>query len=178
MLTDPDRKTSRGNALTWLGTGLYRCGRCPDQTVICTYRGIKARGTQRRVYRCPSCYMTRVADPIDHFVELVVVKRLRRADLADVLASPTGNVDTGALRTEAAALRVRINALGDDLSISEQLLARREKALRKRLGEIERQLAEAGRGSAAGSLVGRRTRERRGSRWTTSAGGRPSSGTS
>lgn len=153
MLTDPDRKVSRTNALTWLGTGLYRCGRCPDQTVICTYRGIKARGTQRRVYRCPSCYRTRVADPIDHFVELVVVKRLRRSDLADLLVSPIGDIDTGALRTEATALRVRINALGDDLSISEQLLARREKALRKRLGEIERQLAEAGRGSAAGSLL-------------------------
>jgi site-specific DNA recombinase len=154
MLTDPDRNVSRSNALRWLGTGLYECGRCPGQTVISTYRGIKARGTQRRVYRCPKCFMTRVADPVDFYVSRVTVVRLRRPDLADLLASePNGPVDTGALRTEATALRVRINSLGDDLSISEQLLARREKALRKRLGEIEGQLAEAGRGSAAGSLL-------------------------
>jgi site-specific DNA recombinase len=68
MLTDPDRNVSRSNALRWLGTGLYECGRCPGQTVISTYRGIKARGTQRRVYRCPKCFMTRVADPIDFYV--------------------------------------------------------------------------------------------------------------
>jgi site-specific DNA recombinase len=154
MLTDPDRNVSRSNALRWLGTGLYECGRCPGQTVISTYRGIKSRGTQRRVYRCPKCFMTRVADPIDYYVSRVTVLRLRRPDLADLLASPIGDIDTGALRTEATALRVRINSLGDDLSISEQLLARREKALRKRLGEIEGQLAEAGRGSAAGSLLG------------------------
>lgn len=154
LLTDPARKVSRTNALTWLGTGLYRCGRCPDQTVICTYRGIKARGTQRRVYRCPKCFMTRVADPIDRWVTLVVVKRLRKPDLADLLATESNDsVDAGALSTEAKALRIRLNALADNLELSETVLARRERKIRERLAEIERQLADAGRGSAAGAML-------------------------
>ncbi|WP_433304220.1 hypothetical protein ACQP2F_14300 [Actinoplanes sp. CA-030573] len=56
-------------ALTHLGTNLYLCGRCTKAvTMICTYRGSQARGDQRRVYRCPECYLTRAADPIDHYV--------------------------------------------------------------------------------------------------------------
>jgi site-specific DNA recombinase len=153
-LTDPDRRTSRGNALTWLGTGLYLCARCPDRAVICTYRGIKARGTQRRVYRCPSCYRTRVADPIDEFVSLVVVERLRRPDLAGLLATDAdATVDAGALSTEAKALRIRLNTLADNLDLDEAVLARRAAKIRERLGEIEHELAEAGRGSAAGALL-------------------------
>lgn len=154
MLTDPDRNVSRSNALTWLGTGLYRCGRCPDETVICTYRGIKARGTQRRVYRCPKCYKTRVADPIDQYVELVMVDLLRSPGLAARLTPTKVGAPTAELATEAAALRIRLNALADNLDLSEVVLARREKAIRERLGEIERELAEAGKGSAASSLLG------------------------
>jgi site-specific DNA recombinase len=154
MLTNPDRNVSRSNALKWLGAGLYRCGHCPDETVISTYRGIIARGTQRRVYRCPQCYKTRVADPIDRYVTLVVVERLRRPDLADLLAAPAGGVDTAGLSTEAKAIRVRLDALADNIELSEAVLARRERALSDRLSEIARQQAEAGRGSAAGSLLG------------------------
>jgi site-specific DNA recombinase len=154
LLTDPDRKVSRTNALTWLGTGLYVCGRCPGQTVISTYRGIKARGTQRRVYRCPNCYRTRVADPIDHFVERVVAGRLRRPDLADLLVSRKGDVDTSELANEAKAIRLRLDALGDNLDIDEADLARRSRKLRARLAEIQQALAESGRGSAAGALLG------------------------
>jgi site-specific DNA recombinase len=154
MLTDPDRNVSRSNALTWLGTGLYRCGVCPDQTVICTYRGIKARGTQRRVYRCPQCYKTRVADPIDRYVELVTADLLRSPGLAARLTPPTSGSLTAELSTEAAALRIRLNALADNLDLSEAVLARREKAIRDRLTEIARMQAGASRGSAAGSLLG------------------------
>lgn len=155
LLAAPERRTNhRGNALTHLGTHLYVCGRCPDQTVICTYRGSKAAGTQRRVYRCMGCYLTRGADPIDHLVTRVVVERLRRPDLADLLALPIGNTDVGALGTEAKALRLRLNALADNLALDEAVLARRAGKIRERLGEIKRELAEAGKGSAAGSLLG------------------------
>jgi DNA invertase Pin-like site-specific DNA recombinase len=154
MLTDPDRKVSRTNALTWLGTGLYVCGRCPGQTVICTYRGIKARGTQRRVYRCPVCYMTRVADPVDKWVVAFVAELLSRSDrLAERLSRRKSGPDAGALSTEARALRVRLDALGDNLDIDEADLARRTRKLRARLAEIAQALAESGRGSAAGALA-------------------------
>lgn len=154
MLTDPDRNVSRSNALRWLGTGLYECGRCPGQTVICTYRGIKARGTQRRVYRCPSCYMTRVADPIDKWVVAFVAELLSRSDrLAERLARREGGQDPGALSMEARGIRVRLDALADNLDIDEADLARRSRKLRERLAQIQQELAEAGRGSAAGALA-------------------------
>lgn len=154
MLTDPDRNVSRNNALTWLGTGLYRCGRCPGQTVISTYRGIKGRGTQRRVYRCPECYMTRVADPIDKWVTAFVGELLSRSErLAERLARREDGPDVEALSAEAKAIRVRLDALADNLDIDEADLARRSRKLRERLAEIQQALAEAGRGSAAGALA-------------------------
>lgn len=154
MLTDPDRNVSRSNALRWLGSGLYECERCPGQTVICTYRGIKARGTQRRVYRCPKCYMMRVADPIDMWVTAFVAELLSRSErLAERLARRESGPDPVALSAEAKGIRVRLDALADNLDIDEAVLARRARKLHERLAEIQQSLADAGRGSAAGSLA-------------------------
>jgi site-specific DNA recombinase len=154
ILTDPDRNISRSNALKWLGAGLYECGRCPGQTVISTYRGIKSRGTQRRVYRCPRCFMTRVADPIDKWVVAFVAELLSRSErLAERLARRGGGIDAGALSADAKAIRIRLDALADNLDIDEADLARRSRKLRERLAEIQQELAEAARGSAAGSLA-------------------------
>ncbi|BEL07877.1 recombinase family protein [Actinoplanes sichuanensis] len=152
LLSDPDRKTNRrGNALSWLGTNLYLCSRCPEQTMICTYRGAKARGDQRRVYRCPACYLTRAAEAIDILIRLVVVERLRRPDLASLLAEPAP--DAAPLRTEVVALRRRLDTLADNLDIDERDLARRSRKIRDRLVDLERQMAELGRGSAVGALL-------------------------
>jgi site-specific DNA recombinase len=156
LLTDDGRRTNtRGNALTHLGTNLYQCGRCPDQTVVCTYRGAKAKATQRRVYRCMACYLTRGAEPVDELVRGVVVERLRRDDgLAELIAKPT--TDTAPLHVEAKALRARRKAaprlFAEGVFDEDELRETRER-IDSRLAEIQAAFADAGRGSATGALL-------------------------
>lgn len=110
LLTTPGRKPEGSNVLRWLGSGYYLCGRCKvDVPMKATYRGIVARGTQARIYKCPKCSISRVADPVDHYVSLVAVEYLRRPDLADLLAKP--DVDLKPLQVEAKNLRDRRKAI-------------------------------------------------------------------
>lgn len=110
ILSTPGRKPAGDNALRWLGSGFYLCGRCQsDVPLKATYRGIVSRGTQARIYKCPACSITRVAEPVDDFVSRVVVERLRRPDLAGLLAKP--DVDLRPLQVEAKELRDRRKAV-------------------------------------------------------------------
>jgi site-specific DNA recombinase len=156
LLSAPGRRTNkRGNALTHLGTGLFLCGRCdPAPTVVCTYRGSKSAGTQRRVYRCMTCYLTRAAGPIDQYVDLVAAKRLRSADLAGILDQPTAEL--APLHVEAMALRERRKSAPRLFAagvLSEDELRDVRVDIDARLSEIQESLAAAGRGSAAGALL-------------------------
>jgi site-specific DNA recombinase len=151
-LQEPARKTNHvGNARRWLGSRYYLCGTCkPSQTVSSTYR-IDHNGATKRIYKCFTCFHSRGAEIIDEYVEMVIVKRLRRPDLIGLLAKPSP--DVAPLRTQATSLRKRIDALADNVDIDEQTLARRSRALKAKLAEVEQQLADAGRGSAALAML-------------------------
>jgi DNA invertase Pin-like site-specific DNA recombinase len=149
LLDDPARRaTLQGQARRWLGASYYTCGRCGSPMTV-GYR--RKGGHYRRVYRCRQHlgHLTRVADPIDDYVREVIVARLRRPDLANLLAEP--GPDVGIMRAEARTLRLRIEQLADDIDLDEITLARRVRALRSRQDEIRAQLAAAGR---TGALVG------------------------
>jgi hypothetical protein len=107
-----------------------------------------------RVYRCPECSHQRRADPIDEFVSAVIVARLRRPDLADLLAQDAPDVQP--LKERAAALRARLDVLADDYADGKLTGRQVERANGKITGELEavgRQLAEAGRASALAGLL-------------------------
>ncbi|MEU8615279.1 recombinase family protein [Actinoplanes sp. NPDC048791] len=91
LLAEPGRRTnSRGGARRWLGTALYECGRCdPGRTMISTYRERYVDGGARRIYRCPDCRMSRIAEPVDAFVVAVIVERLDRRT-SETCSPPTG----------------------------------------------------------------------------------------
>jgi DNA invertase Pin-like site-specific DNA recombinase len=151
LLDDPARRaTLKSNARRWLGSAYYLCGRCGSDMCV-GYRQYKT--TKTRIYRCRAHlgHLTRVADPVDEFVSAVIVARLRRPDLAGLLAAPAP--DTAPLRTEAKALRLRIEQLADDFGLDETTLARRVKALRGRLDAIGAELAQAGRMGALDGLL-------------------------
>jgi DNA invertase Pin-like site-specific DNA recombinase len=151
LLDDPARRaTLKGQARRWLGASYYICGRCGSPMTI-GYR--RKGGHYRRVYRCRAHlgHLTRVADPIDELVSAVVVARLRRDDLADLLAEPAP--DTAPLRAEAATLRLRIEQLADDIGLDEVTLARRARALQRRVDDIRVLLAEAGRTNAVTGVL-------------------------
>lgn len=148
LLDDPARRaTLKSNARRWIGAAYYLCGRCGSDMCI----GYRQYGdTKTRIYRCRAHlgHLTRVAEPIDAYVSAVIAERLRQPDLAAMLAPPAP--DAAPLRMEAKALRLRIEQLADDIGLDEMTLARRVKALRARLADVEGQLAAAG---GKGALV-------------------------
>lgn len=147
ILATPGRRPAGDNVLRWLGSGFYLCGRCTaDVPMKATYRGIVSRGTQARIYKCPECSITRVAEPVDRFVSLVAVERLRRPDLADLLDAPA--VDLRPLQVEAKELRERRKAVPRLFAqgvLTEAEAAETRQIIDARLAEISEVFAGAGR---------------------------------
>ena len=139
------RRTGR----RWLGAGTYQC-HCG--ALVCTNYG--KRGD--RVYQCQaSTHLNRNAVPIDEVVAAVIVARLRLPDLAQLLATDD-TADLTPLRDEATALRLRIEQLAADYA--DGLLTGRQvqvatAKLDDKLHEVERALADAGRGSRLAPLL-------------------------
>lgn len=94
LFTDPTRKTAPGNTPKWLGSLIYRCGVCDDGTFMTARKN--SRGTF--VYRCrEKGHCSRIAAEADGFVESVMIERLSRADVADLLPQRV-SVDVNELR--------------------------------------------------------------------------------
>ena len=148
-VSDPARRTNGGNARRWLGGGMYRC-----------HCGARVRVNyshhRTRVYQCQkSAHLSRAADPIDDLVQRVVVARLRRPDLAGLLAAEAPAV--GPLRAEAATLRLRLDQqaadYADGMLTARQLHLATERVTAK-LTAVEQALADAGRGTRLAPLLG------------------------
>jgi site-specific DNA recombinase len=95
---------------------------------------------------------------VDPYVEAVIVERLSRADVAELVTLPTSAaVDTAALHREAAAIRRNLeqsasDAMLDLISRAEHLAA--SATGRRRLDEIGAALAESVSGSALAPFAG------------------------
>jgi site-specific DNA recombinase len=160
-LSESSRRTNNvGAARKWLGTRLYRCGRpgC-DGLMVCTYREKYADGRPRRVYRCPACYLSRLADPVDMTVRRIVEERLARDDVADLLTVDAGDQaeDVEGLQDEALALRqrrasaVKMWARG---VLDDQELETVKQEIADQLAEIQVKLADVGRENVLVPIVG------------------------
>lgn len=107
VLAAPGRIHSRGVAGKYLGSGLYRCGRCGAGMRPILNRE-RAGGYRKPAYGCPSCMrLTRKMEPVDEVVEAVIVARLEDPALLEYMAE-----DPSAL-TEAVAARDAILARMD-----------------------------------------------------------------
>jgi site-specific DNA recombinase len=158
ILGNPARRTSMGNRVKWLGSGLYLCGVCgkPDLRVS------TAGGKRLPAYRCKARdntrqtgHVTRAAMPLDAYVERLVVARLQCPDAAELFAEPADpDLDANALHIETAAIGQRLDdlstAFADGAITVSQLRAGTDK-LRARLAEIEDTLASA---TAVNPLIG------------------------
>ncbi|MBV9846191.1 MAG: recombinase family protein, partial [Kutzneria sp.] len=153
ILNDPSRRTTTGNRVRWLGSGLYVCGVCEWPEI----RVSTAGGKRKPAYRCmarerkhgvgsPQVHVVRDAVLLDNFVERVLVERLSRPDAADLLTAPADTVDTAEKHAEATAVRQQLDVLDDDLDegrITRVRWVRRNERLKARLAEIENDLATA-----------------------------------
>ncbi|WP_158228126.1 recombinase family protein [Pseudonocardia sp. MH-G8] len=155
-LTDATRATPKGTR-TLLG-GLARCP-CGEHV----YGGKNSRGTSilkcGRLHRGEAAdggHVSRRAEPVTAFVVALVLARLSRADALDLLA-PDEDESAQAvepLRTRARALRTRLAALGEDTELPLPTLRAQVAAARRKLAEVEADLAEAGKASVLAGVVG------------------------
>jgi DNA invertase Pin-like site-specific DNA recombinase len=154
ILGDPLRRTTPTTARRYLLSNLGRCGLCGGP--------VNAGGANRhgsRVYKCAKRtpnHLQRVADPIDDFVTDVVLERLSRPDLADLVAAD--RPDVSGLSFEAATLRTRRDQLAEDYAegvlIRSQLLAGTRR-IETRLAEIDAALADAARVTVLAAFIDR-----------------------
>ncbi len=111
-LSDPRRRKQVGTDRKHLGSGLYLCGVC-DRPVRAHTSVPSGQESQLR-YRCPAGgHITRTAGPIDRLVLGVLRARLRRPDLASVLAEP-GSQQARAAAEQIRQLRARLRKAEQD----------------------------------------------------------------
>lgn len=151
LLDNPARRNNVANTgRRWLGSGLYRC-EC-GSTLICS------SANRAPAYRCRGgCgRLSRRQVEVDGLVSRVLVERLRREDLADLLAQDDDGHLAG-LESEAVALRSRLDSLaglfGQGL-IDARQLAEGSREINRRLEEVQAQTAAAYSGSALAGVAG------------------------
>ncbi len=125
-----------------------------------TAASTRAARTTRVVYRCRRTgrgHVARAAEPVDAYVGGVVVERLSRPDVRELLVVRDETQDKEQLRTEAVALRLRLGEAADsfaDGAITAVQLEKITARVRQRLDEVESAMIDASRGRIFADLVG------------------------
>ncbi|UKA61386.1 recombinase family protein [Arthrobacter sp. FW306-04-A] len=152
MLKNPARVSGKTGG-RYLLSGLARCGVCGAP--------VHAGGTSRpgvRAYRCTASmgHFARRAEPVEEYVEAVVVGILSRPDAARLMQDDN-RPDAEELRAQAVGLREQLDA--DAVDLANDLMSRSQfRALsaqrRAKLAAIDAMLADAGRVDVLGPLIG------------------------
>lgn len=152
-LTDPDRRIHQlGPARKHIGTGLFICERC-ELTVNAAYDG---RGSL--IYKCLKCFRTWKADPLNRWIDDVVVAALSAEDARErLLPRQAQGIDVQALDTEAASIKQNLADLVEEFALAKGAIREALNAgLRKgeaRLEEIKAELTEAGQVNALAAVL-------------------------
>jgi site-specific DNA recombinase len=140
MKTPGRRKHHPVPGRRYLLSGLARCGKCGGPMTS----GLTHHGT--RTYRCRRFHLSRAGQPIDTFVERVIVNRLNRPDGRALLVPPPEEGPD--LSAEAVKLRDRLAMMAAEFGADPSMSPTEYREMRKpavdRLADIERQLAAAG----------------------------------
>lgn len=154
ILRDPARTTYSGvRSLKWVGSGLYRCGRCGAD--MRSASNMNREGATRRVYRCRTgMHLMINGEKLDEFVTDTVCALL---DQHGTGLLPDKDADaTTDLHTEANALRARLDDLGDmfgDGEITRKEWVRQRDRIETKLAAVNGQLAAALSGSALDGIA-------------------------
>jgi site-specific DNA recombinase len=163
ILTDPARRTSPGSTPRWLGSLIYRCGHpdCLDVDPPSTLRVSTSGNRPRQTYRCMEhAHLTRVAEDLDQYIEMVLCDRLSRSDMADLMPPRISTEsNTGELALQANALRERIKEAGDlweggVISVAE--FKTRRQRMNDELAKIQDQLRDASGNNPLADIAGRK----------------------
>jgi site-specific DNA recombinase len=157
ILTDPARRNGPGNTPRWLGSRIYRCGKCDDGTTV-AIMGSTKEGKRSHRYTCRSqWHIARDASLTDEFVEAALKARLRRPDAVDLIPAAQ-DIDLAALRAEEASLRELLDEqarLHARKVIDGRQLEAGSGELRARLEEVRGGIATAEGTSPLARIAGR-----------------------
>lgn len=143
MLTDPARRTTRGNEVKHLLSGIARCG-LEDCDGTMRVTNARTHGTRRAPtsYNCRKCNrVRRKKTDVDELVEAVLVARLERPDGPDLLAGDPAGSREAAERVEA--LQARLDLAADNYaegSITANQMTRITAKLRPQLDDARARL--------------------------------------
>ncbi len=150
ILSVPERRTTLSTARKYLLPSLALCWKCGSDVAT----GHTRHGKRVYVCRASKC-ISRKAEPVDQFVEAVVVERLSRPDATDLLA-PTGTDELRELQGRAAGIRERLDDLATGLEegiLTLPAVRKSSARLKAELAATEAELAAAVHTDALGPLV-------------------------
>jgi site-specific DNA recombinase len=162
VLTDPDRKAPRGN-VSLLGCLAYcKCG-----TRVQRATRHNRHGTVYPIYRCleygvtgngnPGPHVNIKAEPVDQWIEEVIIERARQADHAGFFTRTPDQVDVAKIKKERQEISQGLEQLAGDSAMGiiprSTYLAAAERVTR-RINEIGEAIAEAGKMDAPALLLG------------------------
>ncbi|WP_370943961.1 recombinase family protein [Amycolatopsis sp. cg5] len=163
LLSDPSRNTLEpgvGATPKYLGSGLYLCGIHGDGTSCQVSLGGSKRLTAPRYVCKQRNHLARNAANLDTYVQATLLNRVARDPKfveGFIYRVPEIEVDTDALRTEAATIRVTMDGMAKDRALGlidrGQMLSA-TKTARDRLTEIDRLLSSSVVESPLTNLVG------------------------
>jgi DNA invertase Pin-like site-specific DNA recombinase len=152
-LTDPTRRTTtRQGSVRHFLTGLTRCGVCDAPCKV-----LKNRGTL--AYQCSAGFHVsrRIAD-VDELVTAVVLARLARPDVTELLLAGNDYGEVRAAQDNVRELRGRLDAFCDAAAagdITTAALARIEARLLPEIAEAEKRAHPRSLPTVVGELAGR-----------------------
>ena len=153
FINDPARKNGLAFERRHLLSGIARCGICGNAL----YANYPHGKGQPKTYTCrPSSHLARQGDPLDAFIEVLVLEYLSDSGVGAGLRDNASRVDLGALRTQRSALQARLDDLAAMFAAAEidgSQLRRGSADLRQQLSGIDATLAEAARVSPAVALL-------------------------
>lgn len=149
ILADPSRRL-KGRPRAYLLSGIGRCGVCGDR--------LYGRGEKRGpIYVCASAaHLGRKIEPVDAYVEAVVVARLSLPDAAAAFTRTDQSDRAATLRAEQATLTDRLDGLVEayaDGTIDARQLTTGTARLRDRLNAVKAELPGLSSAPALGPLV-------------------------
>jgi DNA invertase Pin-like site-specific DNA recombinase len=157
LLTDPARRSTPGNERRHLGTGLYECGQCSATVRMVTSNKNGQHYLTAYACRVSKRHVVRKVQPVDTYVQLLVLERLSRPDAAELLAARQDPVDVRGAQRDMREARQTMDALATALGagqmdIQEWRVARQ--AANARLEKAQKLLERAVEVNPVAGLVG------------------------
>jgi DNA invertase Pin-like site-specific DNA recombinase len=161
VLTDPGRRTGPGPKHRHLLTGVLVCGVCGGRT----FRTLPSKWGS--LYQCAShghrpageagpkrWHLARKQEPLDDFIEQVVIERLSRPDVVAAL-NTRPEVDIPALDRRRTTINSELEEWARAPGITPRQLQIRNGPLLDELAEVERQISEGLRGDPLPEFAGK-----------------------